>query len=87
MQVIVGLLAHRKVMATLHGQGTSRFSGAEISSFRENIWNKINALLGESMAKLRKPSGSPFWVLGRPGPSEADAVLFGFIVGALICTA
>lgn len=74
-------------MATLHGQGTSRFSGAEIGAFRENIWNSVNALLVDSMGRLRKPPGSPFWMLGHLDPSRADAVLFGFVVGALICTA
>ena len=28
-----------------------------------------------------------FWVLGGNGPSEADAVLFGFIASTLVCAA
>ena len=89
MQVVVGLLAYRNVMKTLYGQGTGRFSGEEISSFRQQIWENVNALLVESRRNRTETDASDamFWVLGGDGPSEADAVLFGFIAPALVCTA
>ncbi|KHN97270.1 glutathione S-transferase [Metarhizium album ARSEF 1941] len=30
---------------------------------------------------------APFWVLGGSRPTEADATVYGFVVGALVCTA
>lgn len=86
VQVVVGLLAHRGVMQTLHGQGTARFSAEEISSFRRQIWENVNALLVASRGK-RTETDVTFWVLGGEGPSEADATLFGFIAAAMVCEA
>lgn len=88
-QVVVGLLAYRKVSQTLYGQGTGRYSAEEISSFRQEIWENVNALLVASRRKKAETSASDeiFWVLGFNGPSEADTVLFGFIAAALVCTA
>ena len=88
-QVIVGLLIYRKSSQTLHGQGTARFSSAELSAFKQQIWEYVNALLGASQKKhaAGDAGDDPFWVWGEDGPSEADAVLFGFISSALICTA
>jgi len=75
-------------MATLYGQGTARFSGEEIGAFRADIWENINELL---VASKRNMMGSDndkcFWVLGKENPSEADTVLFGFVVGAVISDA
>ncbi|RAK98479.1 glutathione S-transferase family protein [Aspergillus ibericus CBS 121593] len=85
-QVIVGYLIYRKQVQMLHGHGISRFSDAERREFKREIWAEINALLVEARAKRGGDDG-PFWVLGGDGPSEADATLFGFVVGALICTA
>ena len=82
----MGVLAHRGVMQTLHGQGTARFSTEEISSFRRRIWENINALLVASRAK-RTETDALFWVLGGNGPSEADATLFGFVAAAMVCQA
>ncbi|KUJ23774.1 uncharacterized protein LY89DRAFT_572539 [Mollisia scopiformis] len=89
IRIIVGLLAYRKTMTTLYGQGSGRFSGQEIAGFRENIWANIEALLVDSRKKSAgsKEDAKCFWVLGGDGPSEADAVLYGFIIGALICFA
>ena len=88
-QLVVGLLAYRKATRTLHGQGTGRFSTEEISSFRQQIWENVNALLVASKrTKTETGAGDAmFWVLGGTGPSEADTVLFGFIATALVCTA
>lgn len=88
MRVLIGLLAYRGTMTTLHGQGTARFSGPEIASFREDIWKNINSLLDAKKRLADERDIKPcFWVLGGDSPSEADVVLFGFIIGALICTA
>jgi hypothetical protein len=66
-----------------------RFSAAEVSSFRQQVWLSINALLVASRAKKSKTEAgdSMFWLLGGCGPSEADTVLFGFIASALVCAA
>ncbi len=89
VQLVVGLLAYRKVTQTLHGQGTGRLSAEEISAFRQQIWESINALLSASRRQKTETGGSDttFWVLGGNGPSEADSVLFGFIASALVCSA
>ncbi|KZF20523.1 hypothetical protein L228DRAFT_222567 [Xylona heveae TC161] len=87
MQLIVGLIAYRKVMQTLHGQGTSRFTPEEIDVFRRKVWENVNALLVTSKAKAKAGDASTFWALGGTGPSEFDATLFGFIASALVCPA
>lgn len=89
MQIVVGLLIHRKVMASLHGQGTGRYSAEEITTFKKLIWVNVNELLVESRTKLAKTAANDavFWALGHDEPSEADAVLFGFVVSAVVSTA
>lgn len=88
VRVLVGQLAYRKMSATFYGQGTSRFSAEEISVFKKQIWENVNALL---MASSRKRgSGGPdgmFFVLGGNAPTEADTTLFGFIASGLVCAA
>lgn len=37
VQLVVGLLAYRKVSQTLYGQGTGRLSAEEINSFRQQV--------------------------------------------------
>lgn len=83
MRILVGLLAYRSTMTTLHGQGTARFSSTEIAVFRENIWKNINNLLAESRKRVSDKTKC-FWILGGDSPSEADAVLYGFIIGAMV---
>ncbi|GKZ89007.1 hypothetical protein AnigIFM59636_010144 [Aspergillus niger] len=85
VQVIVGHLIYRKQYQVLHGQGTLRYSDAERTTFKKQIWEEINALLADS--RLNSDRKGVFWVLGGQRPTEADVTLFGFIVGALICTA
>jgi hypothetical protein len=66
-----------------------RFSREEISSFRLQIWESINALLVSSRSKSKETStgDATFWVLGTEGPTEADATVFAFICSALVCSA
>jgi len=87
IQVIVVLLAYRQISATLDGQGTTRYTSEEISDSRLQIWESINALLAESKRNTSGEGGKPFWVLGRSGPSEVDATLFGFVTSAMVCDA
>ncbi|KAF6823185.1 glutathione s-transferase [Colletotrichum plurivorum] len=85
---LIGALAYRGMMRTLHGQGTGRFSSEEIAAFRHDIWADVGALLAEARSKTPPKDGeTPFWVLGGAGPSEADATVYGFIASGLLCAA
>ncbi|OKL61399.1 hypothetical protein UA08_03845 [Talaromyces atroroseus] len=86
LRVVIGYIAWRQCNATLHGQGTGRFSADEINSFREKIWSSFDNLLAD--ARHKTASGQKlFWALGGKEPSEADTALFGFIVAGLVCDA
>jgi hypothetical protein len=88
MRVVVGLVIYRKATQSLHGQGTGRYTAIEIQSFRQEVWEGVNALLTSARATATgDASDKPFWVLGGKGPTEADATLFGFITSVLVCTA
>ncbi|KAI0433780.1 hypothetical protein F5Y09DRAFT_44050 [Xylaria sp. FL1042] len=97
VRVLVGAMIYRGTVATLHGQGTGRFSPEEIAFFRREIWESFADLVLESKTKTEatatssststSSNGEPFWVLGGPEPTEIDATLFGFIVSALLSTA
>ncbi|KAI0469116.1 hypothetical protein F4859DRAFT_516466 [Xylaria cf. heliscus] len=87
IRVFVGSMIYRSTVATLHGQGTGRFTAEEIALFRHEIWESCADLLLESKTKTRPATGEPFWVLGGPEPTEADATLFGFIVSTVLATA
>ncbi|CAJ2505675.1 Uu.00g130690.m01.CDS01 [Anthostomella pinea] len=97
MRYLIGLLIHRSTTATLHGQGTGRYSPDEIAALRREIWDGVGDLLVASRCRSRSSGGAakinekeeeePFWVLGGAAPTEADACLFGFIVSVLICAA
>lgn len=87
-QIMIGLLIYRKVMATLQGQGTGRFSPEEIAAFRLEIWESFDALLKSSKTNCQvKDDNVSFWLLGGDGPSEVDMVFYGFIISVLIATA
>ncbi|KAI0451320.1 hypothetical protein F5B21DRAFT_507354 [Xylaria acuta] len=87
VRVFVGSMIYRNTVATLHGQGTGRLTAEEIAVFRREIWESCADLLLESQTKTRPATGEPFWVLGGPQPTEADATLFGFVSSALLATA
>ena len=88
MQVVVGHFAYRHMSATLYGQGTGRFTTEEITEFKKEICENINALLSASSRK-RGSGGQDgmFFVLGGDGPTEADTTLFGFVAAGLVCAA
>lgn len=87
LQWLVGLLAYRGVASALYGQGTGRLSDEEVRLLKEEVWEGVDALLAESRQASGKAGNEPFWVLGGAAPTEADATLFGFVAGALVCTA
>jgi hypothetical protein len=89
MRILVGLMVHRSIEKTLHGQGTGRYAAEEIRASRLQIWTAINDLLVPSRraATAAEIVPRPFWVLGGDDPTEADATLFGFIVSVLTSTA
>ena len=87
-RILVGIIIYRKLMVTLHGQGTGRFSSEEIATFRLEIWENIDVLLKSSKANCQaKDNKAPVWLLGGNDPSEVDMVLYGFIISVLIATA
>lgn len=88
VQVLVGQLTYRKMSATLYGQGTGRFTAEEITKFKNEVWENVNALL--TVSSQKRGSGSSdgmFFVLGGNEPTEADTTLFGFIASGLVCAA
>ncbi|TVY75556.1 hypothetical protein LSUE1_G008655, partial [Lachnellula suecica] len=85
-QVIVGLLAYRKISAFLYGQGTMRYTSEEIAAFRLEIWESVNALLVASKQKGFEKD-APFWVCGGAAPTNADTTVFGFVASAMVCDA
>ncbi|KAI9840405.1 MAG: hypothetical protein M1837_001618, partial [Sclerophora amabilis] len=48
LRVVLGFLISRKTTQTLHGQGTGRYTAVEISTFKHEIWDGINALLSSA---------------------------------------
>ncbi|KAL2135336.1 hypothetical protein VTI74DRAFT_8989 [Chaetomium olivicolor] len=88
VRVLVGLLAYRKVMRTLDGQGLLRYAREEAAAMRLEVWESINAMLVESRSKaLAAERDGPFWILGGESPTEADSTVFGFIAASLVCKA
>ncbi|KAL4806484.1 hypothetical protein BDV18DRAFT_159658 [Aspergillus unguis] len=88
MRVLVGLLVYRKTLQTLNGQGTGRYSDEEIQEFRVEAWSAVNEWLVASKAQqLQNNEERLFWIFGGQEPSEADAVVFGFVVSGLVCDA
>lgn len=85
MQLFIGWMVYNKITATLQGQGTGRLTDEEVAHFKQEVWESVDKLL--RAAKTSKSDTGPFWVLGGNEPTEADASLFGFIVGGLICDA
>jgi len=92
-QLLIGRLAHRAMVRTLHGQGAGRYTTEEASKFKLEVWESLNALLAESrsntvaVAVRSQDPEAPFWVLGRSEPTEADATVYGFLAASLICDA
>ena len=84
LRVLVGLLIHRTISSTLHGQGVGRLSVEEVRGLKTEIWRTIDNALGKKLKKGGPGAETPFWVLGGKEPTEADATLFGFVVSVLV---
>ncbi|KAK1148872.1 hypothetical protein N8T08_008757 [Aspergillus melleus] len=86
LQVLVGHLIYRKNTRTLQGQGTLTFADEEIAAFRQEVWENLHAAAVAARSKSNHPD-APFWIWAGEAPTEADAVLFGFIASGLVCYA
>ncbi|KAJ5947838.1 hypothetical protein N7466_000853 [Penicillium verhagenii] len=84
VKAVVGNMIYRKNVRNMEGQGTGKFSEEEIAAFRLEVWDTLNAAISETYTQHRDEDG-PFWVWGGDNPTEADAVVYGFIVSALTC--
>lgn len=88
LKVLVGQLAYRKMNGTLYGQGTGRLTPEEITKFKTEVWENVNALLTASSRKRGTGAQDEmFFLLGGSKPTEADTTLFGFIASGLVCAA
>ncbi|KAL8676075.1 MAG: hypothetical protein Q9186_007370 [Xanthomendoza sp. 1 TL-2023] len=88
VKVLVGQLGYRKMNGTLYGQGTGRLTPEEITKFKTEAWENVNALLTASSRK--RGTGTQdgmFFLLGGSKPTEADTTLFGFVASGLVCAA
>lgn len=85
VRYLVGWLIHRAVTSALHGQGTRRFSAAEVTRFKTECWSAVNTLLEASFAQKKRQGddGSCFWVMGGSAPTDADLSVYGFVAGVL----
>ena len=89
LRIFIGYKIYRNLTTTLNGQGTGRFTDAELQAFSKELWTTINGLLAESKRKARErwtswDSEGCFWALGGPEPTECDTTLYGFINSALV---
>ncbi|PMD47749.1 hypothetical protein L207DRAFT_576510 [Hyaloscypha variabilis F] len=82
---LVGGVIWRSHVKTLYGQGTGRFSAEEARGFREEIWVRLEGMLGESRRRRegRGKEKECFWCLGGEQPTGCDATVFGFVCSAL----
>ena len=60
VQGLVGQLVYRKMTSMLYGQGTGRFTPEEITMFKTEIWENVNALL---TASSRKRGAGPLEII------------------------
>ncbi|ELR10040.1 hypothetical protein GMDG_04445 [Pseudogymnoascus destructans 20631-21] len=51
-RIIIGQIVYGKITRTLHGQGTGRYSPAEITTLKLETWTALDVLVAEG------------WVLG-----------------------
>ncbi|KAJ5223478.1 hypothetical protein N7468_008020 [Penicillium chermesinum] len=85
MRIILGKVMYKKQMRTLKGQGMGKFTPDENLEIRREIWDMLAQTIEASYVMCR--GEEPFWVWGGDEPTEADAVVFGFIISGLICKA
>lgn len=85
IRVVVGNIVYNKNIRTFQGQGAGKFTAEELKEFRSEIWETISEALKVSHAQ--HSGEGPFWVWGGETPTDADAVVFGFVVSNLMCEA
>ncbi|KAL8788363.1 MAG: hypothetical protein Q9213_001760, partial [Squamulea squamosa] len=84
IRILVGQLGYRKVSSTLYGQGTGRLTPEELTKYKTEAWENVNALLTASSRKRGTGAEDDmFFVLGGSKPTEADTTLFGFVASGL----
>ncbi|KAJ5665002.1 uncharacterized protein N7477_007450 [Penicillium maclennaniae] len=86
VQVVVGNIIYLKYTCTLSGMGILKFSANEIAGFCREIWETTSEQLMAVRAQRQDQEG-PFWLWGGDTPTEADTVLFGFVVSNLVSAA
>jgi hypothetical protein len=84
IRIFVGMIVHSKITRTLYGQGTGRYSPAELKSLRQEAWTSLDELLADQASD---GSHGIHWVLGGKNPTEADASLYGFLAASLTSSA
>jgi hypothetical protein len=82
MRFFIGWMVHSKISRSLYGQGTGRYTAAELNSLRQEAWTSLDELV----AKNTDRSGI-HWILGGQNPTEADACLYGFLASTLTSSA
>ncbi|KAL8801764.1 MAG: hypothetical protein Q9182_004236 [Xanthomendoza sp. 2 TL-2023] len=88
VKFLVGQLGYRKMNGALYGQGTGRLTPEEITKFKTEVWENVNALLTASSRKRGTGAQDDmFFLLGGSKPTEADTTLFGFVASGLVCAA
>lgn len=92
----LGVLVYRQVARSLRGQGLMLLTKGEIDEMKAEIWTTLEAFVADAHAawvrhaeeeEEEAADDGPFWLLGGEEPTEADAVLFGFIASSMVCTA
>jgi hypothetical protein len=79
IRLFVGWMVHSKISRTLYGQGTGRYTTAELRSLRQEAWTSLDELVAETPGR----GHGPHWILGGENPTEADACLHGFLASSL----
>lgn len=94
LQLLIGNIAYRTVTNALYLQGTGRLLPEEVCALKQEVWDNLSVILAEARTKSQsaaagsqKGEDQPYWVLGGDQPTEADAVVYGFIAGSLVCEA
>lgn len=87
------MMIYRKIVQTMHLQGSGRLSQEEQKAGRQEIWLALEQALAQRRTAVAGDEDAggdstkdktPFWCLGGQHATEADATVYGFINSALI---
>jgi len=84
IRLFIGWMVYSKITRTLNGQGTGRYTAAELKSLRQEAWNSLDDLVAETP---NRGGHGIQWILGGENPTEADACLYGFLAASLTSSA